>query len=178
LNTACRATFKNGTTMDFNTIDEASEYTKLSVASIKIRCNKPGCGGKDKTYFEWLDEHTKRSYQAKKSRNKGRNYELEIINDLKLLGFSNLSSTRASSRMMDNAKIDIYDPNNELSCYIQCKATKNVPQISKINEECSYKDKPLAIFWKKQDSTEKLNEFVVIPKEYFYKLISHEKENN
>ena len=41
LNTACRATFKDGSTKDFNSIEEASNETGLSIASIKIRCNKP-----------------------------------------------------------------------------------------------------------------------------------------
>ena len=87
LNTSCRATFKDGHTEEFSSIEEASEKTGLTVASIKIRCNKKGCGGKDKTTFEWLDEHTKRSYQAKKSRNKGSAWELEIVHKLNDIGF-------------------------------------------------------------------------------------------
>ena len=50
--TACRATFKNGNIKEYNTIEEASEDTGLSIASIKIRCNKKGCKGKDGTLFE------------------------------------------------------------------------------------------------------------------------------
>lgn len=80
--------------------------------------------------------------------------------------------------MMDNAKIDIYDPDNSLSCYIQCKATTNIPSISKITEECNLKDKPLAIFWKQQNTSNKINEFVCIPKEYFYELLTYEKLKN
>ena len=49
LNTACRATFRDGTTQEFSSIEEASDKTGLTIASIKIRCNKPGSGGKDKT---------------------------------------------------------------------------------------------------------------------------------
>lgn len=71
LNTACRATFKDGSTKDFNSIEEASNETGLSIASIKIRCNKPGTGGKDKTTFIWLDDYTSKYYRAKKSKNKG-----------------------------------------------------------------------------------------------------------
>ena len=37
--TACRATFKNGNTKEYNTIEEASEDKGLSIAYIKIRCN-------------------------------------------------------------------------------------------------------------------------------------------
>ena len=35
----------------YSTVEEASAETGLSIASIKIRCNKPGTGGKDKTLF-------------------------------------------------------------------------------------------------------------------------------
>lgn len=59
LNTSCRATFKDGSVQEFESIEEAAEATGLTVAAIKIRCNRPGCVGKDKTAFEWLDEHTK-----------------------------------------------------------------------------------------------------------------------
>ena len=79
LNTSCRATFKDGTTQEFNSIEEASESTGVSIAAIKIRCNKPGATGKDKITFEWLDIFTKRHYQAKKSKNKGSAFETEVI---------------------------------------------------------------------------------------------------
>ena len=75
LNTSCKATFKNGQTKEFSSIEEASKETGISIQAIKIRCNKPGTGGKDGTQFEWLDEHTKLSYRAKKSRNKGKDLE-------------------------------------------------------------------------------------------------------
>ena len=71
LNTSVRATFKDGTTKEFSSIEDASQSTGISVAAIKIRCNKPGTGGKDKTTFEWLDDHTARHYRAKKSKSKG-----------------------------------------------------------------------------------------------------------
>ena len=66
LNTACKAIFKNGDIKEYNSIEEAAEDTGVTVAAIKIRCNKKNCKGKDGTAFEWLDEHTKKSYQAKK----------------------------------------------------------------------------------------------------------------
>lgn len=71
LNTSVRATFKNGTIKDFPSIEEASKSTGISIAAIKIRCNKPGTGGKDGTSFRWLDDHTARHYRAKKSKSKG-----------------------------------------------------------------------------------------------------------
>ena len=71
LNTSCKAIFKDGSIKEYASIEEASAETGLSITSIKIRCNKPGTGGKDKTLFEWLDDHTARHYRAKKSKNKG-----------------------------------------------------------------------------------------------------------
>lgn len=81
------------------------------------------------------------------SRGVGNRYELKIIKELKdITGDENLASSRSESKQLDNDKIDIYDPNNTLDFYIQCKATQNVPQIKKINEEVGRVDKPLAIF--------------------------------
>lgn len=71
LDTSCRGYFKDGTTKDFSSIEDASQSTGISIAAIKIRCNKPGTGGKDGTTFKWLDDHTARHYRAKKSKNKG-----------------------------------------------------------------------------------------------------------
>lgn len=120
----------------------------------------------------WVDDYTFRHYNAKKSRSKGNNYELRIIKELTELGFNGLVTSRSESRHLDDNKIDIVDTENVMDCYIQCKATANVPNISKINKEVGMKDKPLAIFWNKQNNSTVQEEFVVIPKEYFYKLIT------
>lgn len=90
MNTSVRATFKDGTTKEFSSIEDASQSTGISVAAIKIRCNKPGTGGKDKTTFEWLDDHTARHYRAKKSKSKGRDLEYEIVEKLKEIGYANV----------------------------------------------------------------------------------------
>ena len=125
---------------------------------------------KDKITCMWIDDHTFRSYQAKKSKSKGSGLEYKIIKELTELGFTGLKTSRGESTNMDNMKIDVCDPNNVLDFYIQSKNTANTPSIVKINNEVGLKDKPLAIFWK--PSTEVNKEFVIIPKEYFYKLIT------
>ena len=58
LNTSVIATFKDGSTMTFDTIELASEHTGLEVNSIKSRANKPGSGAKSKDgiTFMWADE--------------------------------------------------------------------------------------------------------------------------
>ena len=116
LNTSCRATFKNGEIKDFASIEEAAQETGLTVAAIKIRCNKPGCGGKDKTTFEWLDEHTKRSYQAKKSRSKGASWEREVINKLKEIKLKDGLYTFASEKELTGEFLN--EVNNYVINYI------------------------------------------------------------
>lgn len=145
--------------------------TGLSVQTLKIRANK-GNIPKDGIRVEWIDEHTKRSYKAKQSKRKGNAYELKIIHELTDLGFEGLVSSRSESKNLDNAKIDIADPMNILDFYGQCKRTKNTPNIESISEACPYKDKPMVIFWSKESDRQQNNEYVFMPKEYFYKLLS------
>ena len=89
------------------------------------------------------------------------------------MGFDGLVSSRSQSKNLDNAKIDICDTKNKLGFYVQCKYTKNQPNLSQINKEVVLKDKPLAIFWKKVNGSTNKEEFVCIPKDYFYKLINN-----
>lgn len=172
LNTSCRATFKDGHTEEFSSIEEASEKTGLTVASIKIRCNKKGCGGKDKTTFEWLDEHTKRSYQAKKSRNKGSAWELEIVHKLNEIGFE-VKNARGESKFLDNSKIDIADMRGDLPCNIQAKHLANTPSYFAIRDACPDKEKPFCVLWK-QSSTGEGNSkgsIAMIPTDFFFELL-------
>ena len=174
LNTSCIAIFPDNTTQLFRSIEEASKELNISVASIKIRCNKSGSKGKDGIQFKWQDEHTRRHFQAKKSRRKGNSYELQIINELSELGITGLKSSRSESKSMDDKKVDIVDTNNQLSCYIQCKNTQSSPNIEKIIKECPLKDRPLIICWKKAASQSKDHEYVMMPKKYFYHLLEAE----
>lgn len=175
LNTAVRITYKDGHSEEYTSIEEASNITGLSTSAIKIRCNKSRQGSsnkKDGITCMWIDDHTFRHYNAKKSRRKGDSYELKVIKELITLGYDGLVSSRSESKRLDDSKIDIADPNDVLDFYVQCKATANVPSIVKINREVGKKDKPLAIFWNYQNNSTISEEFVIIPKEYFYKLIS------
>lgn len=177
-NTSVIATYKNGNTVTFETIEEASEQTGLSVNSIKSRASKPGSGSKSKDgiTFEWADPAVKRSKTAKRNRRKGNAYELQIIHELTDLGFRGLKSSRSESRNLDSNKIDIAETEDHLSCYIQCKATMNTPNIEEISEKCQIKDRPLVIFWKKQKVNSRQPEYVLLPKDYFYKLlVKHDK---
>lgn len=174
LNTAVKITDKLGGTIVYDTIEKASEMTGLSVQALKMRANKNSIP-KDGIKVEWLDEHTKRSYKASQSKRKGNNYELKIIHELTDLGFEGLVSSRSESKRLDDAKIDIADTMNVLDFYGQCKRTKNSPNIEAISEACPLKDKPLVIFWSKESDRQSNNEYVYMPKDYFYKLLSNRK---
>lgn len=149
LNTAVKITFKGGQEAIYNTIEEASELTNLSVQTIKMRANK-GNIGKDGTKCEWIDPSTKKHYQAKRSKQKGSKLELDIIHKLNEIGYNTVSS-RSNSKNLDNAKVDVDDLDGSLPIYIQCKATQSTPSYFKIREECPLKDKPFTVIWKRQD---------------------------
>ena len=172
-NTSVTAIFKNGERKIFETIEEASSELNLGINSIKSRANKPGSGAKSKDgiMFEWADPAVRRSQTAKRSRNKGKKYELDIIHELIDIGYKGLKSSRSESRTLDNAKIDIAETEDRLPCYIQCKATANTPNVEKISADCPIKDRPLVVFWKKQKANEKQPEYVIMPKSFFYDLI-------
>ena len=180
LNLNIEIIFKDKTKKVYSTLEEASNATGLSINSLKIRANKCRNGSsnkKDNIHVKWVDDTTFRSFQAKKSRSKGNSYELRIIKELEKLGYSGLKSSRSENKNLDNKKIDIVDVDNCMDFYIQAKATANIPNVSKINQEVGLKDKPLAIFWNKQNNSTIMEEFVIIPKNYFYKLIENNEKN-
>ena len=114
---------------------------------------------------------------GKRSRNRGHAYERKIVNEFKnITGDEDLCTSRSESKKLDDMKIDIADPNNTLSFYCQIKSTQQTPQIKKINLEVGKKDKPLVIFWNAQESRDakqiSVGEYCILPKEFFYKLIS------
>lgn len=113
------------------------------------------------------------------SKRKGNNYELKIIKELTELGYDGLKSSRSESKSLDNDKIDIAqdrDAVNELEFYVQCKITKNTPNIEEIINSCPRKNKPLVIFWNKQINKEvnmaSAGEYIMLEKKYFYQLIN------
>lgn len=174
MNTAVIATFKDGTTKSFTSIEEASLETGLSVASIKIRCNKPGTGGKDKTTFSWLDDHTARHFRAKKSKNKGKGLEYEIVDKLKEIGYSEVCRSAGESKRLDNAKVDIADPSGQLEVAIQAKHYANFPNYFKIKEECT-DPRDFVLIWKKSAEAGELSKgtVAVMDVDFFYKLLKN-----
>lgn len=149
LNTAVKITLKGGQSSIYESIEQASELTGMSVQTLKIRANKNSVP-KDGVKVEWMDPHTKKSYQARRSKQKGSQLELDVIHKLNELGYNTVSS-RSNSKLLDNSKVDVCDLDGRLPIYIQCKATQSTPSYFKIKEECPLKDLPFTIIWKKQD---------------------------
>lgn len=110
------------------------------------------------------------------SKRVGNNYELKIVKELKeITKDPDISTSRAESKTLDNDKIDIFDPNNSIPFYVQCKATQSIPSVKKINESVKRKDKSLAIFWnareKKETNCVSQGEYVILKKETLYELL-------
>lgn len=140
---------KGGQSCVYESIEVASEMTGLSQQTLKIRANKNSIP-KDGIQVEWIDPHTKKSYQAKRSKKKGSQFELDVIHKLNEIGYNTVSS-RSNSKNLDNMKIDVDDLEGNLPCYLQMKATQSTPSYFKIAEECLLKDRPMVVCWKKQD---------------------------
>ncbi len=173
LNESVKVTFADGSIQIFESVKAASEAIGLSENSVKIRCSRNNLGSKskDKITCQWADESTKRSKQAKRNRSKGNNFELEVINKLKTIGYSGCKSSRSQNKLADANKIDIVDTNNELPVNIQTKNTSNTPNYFAIRDACQDKTKPFIVLWKKSNTCAQNHTIAMIPIEYFYELI-------
>ena len=171
--------YRDGSTETFQSIEEASEKTELAINSVKARANKPGSGAKSKDgmTFEWADPAVRRSKTARKSKMKGNNFELEIVHKLRGIGYEGCVSSRSQDKRADANKIDIVDMNNELPVNIQAKYTQNMPNYFDIRDACTDKDKPFCMAWKKagKNGEQSRGTVAVIPINYFYELLEHEK---
>lgn len=174
LDLSVEVTFKDGHKEIFDSPTSAAEGTGLTEASIKTRCSRKGAGSKSKDGITcmWANEHTRKSKQAKRSKTKGNGFELEIINDLKQIGYTGCVSSRSQNKMADADKIDIVDLNGELPVNIQSKYTQNTPSYFAIRDACSDKSKPFVVVWKKaSDGETSPGAVAMIPLSYFYQLI-------
>lgn len=173
LDLSVEVTYPNGKKEVYVDLEQASEASGLSDAAIKIRCNKSRQGSankKDKIHCRWISDTTFRSYQAKKSRNKGSAFEAEVVNKLKELGYD-VCRSAGESKKLDNAKVDIA---GDCKFAIQCKNTQNLPNYFKIRENCP-DPRPLALLWKKVGEVGSISDgtLALIPIEYFYELLTY-----
>ena len=170
-------TYPNGKKEVYVDLEQASLASELSEAAIKIRCNKSRAGSankKDKIHCRWISDTTFRSYQAKKSRNKGSAFEAEVVSKLKELGYDACRSA-GESKKLDNNKVDIA---GDCEFAIQCKNTQNLPNYFTIRESCT-DDRPLALLWKEVGEVGSISQgtLALIPVEYFYELLSYYRQS-
>lgn len=114
------------------------------------------------------------------NRTAGHNYERKIRNELEKLGFSEVVTSRAESRNMDNKGVDIFGP--DLPFHVQCKNSKDRQHYETLLlEDRLPEDKPTILFHKYTKKAEKrfvcIDEFVILRKEDFYNLIQKEDDS-
>ena len=117
-----------------------------------------------------MDEHTKRSYRAKKSKSKGKDTEYQVRDSLRAIGYTGCERSAGESKKVDNNKIDIIDTEGRLPVNIQVKNYANTPNYFGIREECTDKSKPFILIWKRNTIATN-NTVAVIPEDFFYKLL-------
>lgn len=107
----------------------------------------------------------------------GHNYERKIAKELRDLGFPRAATTRATSRIMDDAKIDI----NGVSYNIQCKAVKTGLNVFLVLDEMEgaipklvpERENYVNVVFHKKDA----DEVVVLRKEDWYLIVKKLLEN-
>lgn len=174
MNTAVEVTFKNGDKKIFNSLKEASNNTGLSESAIKIRCNKSrqgSCNKKDRINCKWVNDTTFRHYQAKKSKNKGSQFESEIVEKLKSIGYNDVCRSASESKHLDNNKIDIY---GSTECAFQAKHTQTLPNYYKIRKDCTDK-RPLVLLWKKsaEENSISKGKLAIVDWDFFFTLLEN-----
>lgn len=168
-------TYKDGHKETYPDLTTASQACGISESALKIRANKSRQGSinkKDKIGARWISDTTFRSYSARKSKSKGSNWEYELRDKFKELGFEDCVTSRGESKSLDNSKVDIVS--DSLPFYCQAKNTANTPSYFTISEACPLKDKPFVVCWKKSDEQGKA--IAMIPIEYFYELLKYIKK--
>lgn len=168
-------TYKDGHEETYPNLEVASEACGISESALKIRANKSRQGStnkKDKIGARWVSDSTFRSYQAKKSKNKGAGFEAQVVSKLKEIGYENVCRAAGESKKLDSNKVDIADPSGELEFAIQCKATQNLPNYYTIREACS-DPRDLILLWKKSAEENSISKgtLAIIPVDLFYELL-------
>lgn len=162
-------TYKDGTQETFSDVYAAAKTTGLSEQVILTRCNRK-LNSNDGFTCRWTEQ---RSRTAKANKRKGNNFELEVINNLKNIGYDGCVSSRSQSKRTDDGKVDVIDVNEKLPTHLQIKYTKSTPNYFKIQKECPFKDKPFSIIWKKtgESGHNSPGTVAIIDIDFFYKLL-------
>ena len=84
---------------------------------------------------------------GKTNRRRGNNYELQIVKELKDLGFECVVTSRSESKAKDNDKVDIIDKGKQLpfDMQIQTKKTSSTPSYFGIREQSTVDNESFVI---------------------------------
>ncbi len=83
---------------------------------------------------------------ANTNRNKGHNYERQLVKDFKKLGYTDCVTSRYGSKMLDDKGIDLM---NTGDFAVQAKCYKRNPQYKKVLEEMDTKPTDIPIVFHK-----------------------------
>lgn len=108
---------------------------------------------------------------ANKNRRKGHDFEREIVNRMKDLGFDKAVTSRYASKMMDDMKVDLC---NTEPFYIQAKCLGKAPSIRKVLGEMPETENMNVIFWKVPKDND---QYAILHLEDFYEIIEMLKSN-
>lgn len=102
---------------------------------------------------------------ANTNRNKGHNYERQLVKDFKKLGFENCVTSRYGSKMLDDQGIDLM---NTGDFAIQAKCYKRNPQYKKVLADMVVKPTDVPIIFHKAPGGK---EYCILHKEDMMELI-------
>ena len=109
----------------------------------------------------------KTSSKTINARRAGHQYERDLVKELKeLLQDEEISTSRYSSRKLDDAKVDIFGT-QKYGFHIQAKRYKNYPNLFEVLSEMPTDECINTIFWKKPH----VGEIVCMTKQDFYELL-------
>ena len=109
----------------------------------------------------------KTSSKTINARRAGHQYERDLVKELKeLLKDEEISTSRYSSRKLDDAKVDIFGT-QKYGFHIQANRYKNNPNLFEVLSEMPTDECINTIFWKKPH----VGEIVCMTKQDFYELL-------
>lgn len=102
---------------------------------------------------------------ANTNRNKGHNYERQLVKDFKKLGFENCVTSRYGSKMLDDQGIDLM---NTGDFAVQAKCYKRNPQYKKVLADMVVKPTDVPIIFHKAPGGK---EYCILHKEDMMEII-------
>lgn len=116
---------------------------------------------------------------SQRNRTAGHNFEREIVNELKLIGFPEAVSARSESRNTDDQGIDVC---NTLGYQFQCKNTVLNPNYHELITQMPQNGCANVIIHRKTKKAKSRfitqDDYVVLRKEEFFKLLQFYKSKN